>query len=380
MAVIGLDGTSILVSGKGVSRHQCGLLKSLSKLDKKNRYYVFLNKKYILPPLPKQDNFHYVRVYIPNRLSWEQFLLPMIARKYKLNIYHSISDTLPLIGNMKFVLTVTEIPNYRIELAQRIGHNSLYAKLSHRYNRFIFSPSLKKARVIIINSQSTKSDLVRRYNVDEEKLRVLYLAADEQFYPDDYEDNLIDTRKKHNAETGYILHISSADPRDNTRAVIYAYHMALPQLKIPKKLIVVGNIDHKQTGLDRLITELNLKDDIIFTGYFSEIKELVALYQAADLYIDPSLYEGFGLQVVEAMACGIPIITSNATSLPEVVGDAGILVAPTDIDGLASGITSVLTNPGLRQSMCKKSFERAKFFSWDKLGAQTLKIYNTLAG
>jgi glycosyltransferase involved in cell wall biosynthesis len=275
------------------------------------------------------------------------------------------------------VLSVIEIPDYRIQFAQQRGFNFLYTGLSHRYNRFFFSPSLRKAEVIIAGSNSTKIDLIQKYGVDEKKIRVVYQGPDEQFCVAKDEKDLVNTRNKYNAQTGYFLHISSSDPRDNTQAVIRALQRVKPELRIPKKLIIGGDMDSEKLGFKKLIRELNLENSIIFTGRLSE-EELLALYQAADLFIDPSLYEGFGLQVVEAMACGIPVITSNLTSLPEIVGDAAILVNPTDIDSLTSAMVRVLTDSRLQNSMRQKSLERAKLFSWDKAARETLAIYEEL--
>lgn len=378
MAIIGLDATCLSVYGKGVSRYSYNLIKSLSKLDKKNRYFIFLNQKNILPELPHQNNFQYIRIWIPKRIIWDQFQLPLVFRRYKLDIYHSLLDTLPIVSKGKFVLSLFEIPDYRIESVRHSGYSSLYARLSLRYTRVFFRPGLRKAKVIIVSSNSTKNDLIERYNMNEKKIHILYPAGDECFCAAGDEADVLNTRKKYNAEAGYILHISSSDPRDNTPAVISAYERAQRELKIPKKLIICGDVSPGESGLEKLIAELNLKNSIIFTGRLLE-KELVALYQAADLYVDLSLYEGFGLQVVEAMACAIPVITSNLTSLPEIVKDAGILVDPTDIDSLSSAIITVLTDSKLRQTLCQKSLVRAKFFSWDKAAQETLSIYNALA-
>ncbi|MCX5704025.1 MAG: glycosyltransferase family 1 protein, partial [Candidatus Omnitrophica bacterium] len=317
MAIIGLDATYLSIYGKGASRHQYNLIKSLSKLDKKNCYYVFLNRKNILPDLPSQENFYYVRICIPKRIIWDQFQLPFIIMKYKLDIYYSLNDTLPFFGRGKFVLFLFEIPDYRIELARHSGNNFLYARLSQGYNRLFFRPSLRKAKVIIASSNSKKNDLIERYNVNEKKIRVIYSAAEECFRAANGDKGLFNTRKKYDAEAGYILHISSLDPRDNTLAVIRAYQKVRSNLKTPKKLIICGSINPEESGLRKLITESNLEKSIIFTGHLSLLsEELVALYQAADLYVDMSLYEGFGFQVVEAMSCGIPVITSGVTSLP----------------------------------------------------------------
>ena len=139
-----------------------------------------------------------------------------------------------------------------------------------------------------------------------------------------------ETRKKYNSNEGYIFHISSSDPRDNTPVVLRAYKNALAELKIPVKLIIFGDI--RGTGLEALAKGLQLEGRVVFTGRLNQ-KELLELYQAASVYIDPSLYEGFGYQILEAMSCGIPVITSNVTSLPEVSGNAGIIMDPNDIDG-----------------------------------------------
>lgn len=374
MAIIGLDATSLSVYGKGVSRYQHNLIKSLSKIDKKNCYYIFLNKRNILPELPKQDNFNYLKLYMPKRIIWDQFQLPFIIKKYKLDIYHSLTETLPVLGRAKFILSVIEIPDYRIKLMRQSIYDSLYSRLSHQFNKFFFYHSLKKANVIIANSNSTKKDLIQRYNVNENKIQVSYFAADEEFYAQNDKQNLQNIRKKYYAEAGYILHISTSDPRENTPVVIQAFAKALRKLKLPKKLIICGDAKAQETGLNKLIRELDLEDRVIFTGHLIG-KELVQLYQAADLFIEISFYEGFGLQVVEAMSCGIPVIVSNVTSLPEVLGDAGILVGPTDIDNLSSAIVLLLTDSELHRTLSQESLKRARFFSWDRSAQGTLNIY-----
>lgn len=377
MAVIGLDATYLSVKGKGVSRYQHNLIKGLSKIDKKNFYYIFLNKRNILPELPKQDNFNYCLTYIPKRIIWDQFQIPFIIKKYKLDIYHSLIETLPIFAKTRFILGVIELPDYRMKLIRHSIYDSLYSRLSYGYNKLFFYYSLKKAHIIMVNSNSTKLDLIHRYNVDENKIRLSYFAADEMFYPARDEEYLFNIKKHYGAETGYILHISTSDPRENTPLVIHAYQRAFHKLKLPKKLIICGDAKPEKTGLNKLIKDLNLEDRIIFTGH-KVGKDLVQLYQAADMFIEPSLYEGFGLQVVEAMACGTPVIVSNVFSLPEVIADAGILVSPTDIEGLSSAIVQVATDSVLQDRMRKISLERAKFFCWDRAAKEVLAVYEEI--
>lgn len=380
MAVIGLDATSISVTGKGVSRYQHNLIKALAALDGRNSYYVFLDKKNILPDLPRQSNFNYIRIRLLNHIIWDQFQLPGILRKYNPDIYHTTSDTLPVLGKTKTVLYIFEIPDYRMNLMSACAGNSLYSRISYGYNKAFFPHSLSKASAIMTSSQSTKIDLVKEYAVKENKVEVLYPGISECFRAPGDDAAQRDTRRKYNAASGYILHISSADPRDNTVTAIRAFGKACRESEIPQKLIIAGNVDPEVSGLEKLILELNLKDRILFAGYFSESRtmEFAALYQAADLYVDPSLYEGFGFQVAEALACGVPVIASNVTSLPEIIADAGITVDPMDVDGLTGAITRTLTDAGLRQSMRQMALERAKCFSWERTAIQTLKIYSRL--
>lgn len=380
MAAIGIDATSISVTGKGVSRYQHNLIKALAKLDKRNCYYVFLDKKNILPELPRQSNFYYVRLGLLNHISWDQFQLPRILKEYKLDIYHTTSDSLPILVKTKIALFIFEIPDYRINLISARAGNSLYSKISYGYSKIIFPHSLRKAAVIMCGSYSTKTDLIKKYAAEENKIEVLYPGISECFRAPGDDAALKDIRRKYNADSGYILHISSSDPRDNTAAVIRAFGKTHQELGISQKLIIAGNVDPKVSGLEKLILELNLRDRIVFAGYFSENQtgELAALYQAADLYVDPSLYEGFGFQVAEALACGVPVIASNVTSLPEIIADAGILVNPKDENGLAGAIARALTDTGLRESMRRRGLEQAKTFSWEKTARQTLEIYNKL--
>ncbi|MDP3732369.1 MAG: glycosyltransferase, partial [Candidatus Omnitrophota bacterium] len=236
MAIIGLDATYLSVYGKGASRYQHNLIKSLAKIDKKNYYYVFLNQKNIIPELPAQENFNYIRINIPKKIIWDQFQLPAITRKYKLDICHSASDTLPVFSKTNFVLFLFEIPDYRIEISRRSGRISLYARLSYGYNKSFFPGSLRKAKIIIASSYSTKADLIQKYGIAEEKIRLIYPAADECFHTTGSAGDSAEIRKKYNADTGYILHISSQDPRDNTPAVIRAYHKTMREPRISQKL------------------------------------------------------------------------------------------------------------------------------------------------
>jgi len=373
MAKIGIDATSLSRKGKGVSRYQYNLIKYLAKHDKKNEYLIFLNAKNEVPELPDAPNYTYINVSAFNTMTLEQYHMPRWFRKYGIDLLHTTTDRLPILANGKIVVYLFEIPDYRIKLQGK--HVSLYKKLSDSWTNYIFPRSTQRASFIMTSSLSTQNDLVERYNIEKDKICVVYPAPEEIFIPAKSEEEAQQIRQKYGAEEGYVLHFSSSDPRDNTQMVLKAYTQALQSLNPNQKLLIVGDINPIKEKLDSEIEKLGISKKVIFAGYKSG-KGLVSLYCGADVYVDPSLYEGFGFQVVEAMACGVPVITSNVTSLPEVVGDAGILVDPGDVEGLASAMVRVLTNSELQESMRQKSLKRARFFSWDKLARETLEVYN----
>jgi glycosyltransferase involved in cell wall biosynthesis len=231
-----------------------------------------------------------------------------------------------------------------------------------------------RTSVMICVSESTKNDCIKLLNIPEKRLRVIPLSADEQYKPLKNKKQIHDELKQeYNIDFPFILFVGTLEKRKNVPTLLKSFYK-LKKSKVEHKLVVVGGKGWKYTKIFDLIEELNLKNEVIFTDYVSD-KYLVKLYNAADLFVYPSLYEGFGLPPLEAMACGCPVITSNTSSLPEVVGDAGIMINPNDIDGLTESMLKILTDNQLREEMSRKSLERAKIFSWKKTAKETWKVY-----
>ena len=180
-------------------------------------------------------------------------------------------------------------------------------------------------------------------------------------------------KKKHDITFPFILYLGTLEPRKNLKSLILAYNEI--KKKFPEyKLIIGGAKGWGYKNIFQIIDNLGIDKDIIFTGYIPE-KDLPSLYNSAELFVYPSFYEGFGLPPLEAMACGTPVITSNTSSLPEVVGNAGIMVDPNNVNQLADAMYKVLTDDNLRRDMIKKGLKRAKMFSWKKTAKETLKVY-----
>ena len=353
----------------GIGTYTKNLVNNFNKIDKKNEYHlihhttvsidIYKNNKEILIKsfsLPKGAG-----------LSWRFINAPLKLRFIKeLNLVHDPYGIGPLSFKMPFkkVMTIHDLTPtlfpHTFNLAPVLLHKLLLPR------------TLKTADKIIADSNSTKKDLMNHFNIPEEKIRVILLAADEKFKPLSNKE-IKEAKQKYSLNFPFILYVGTLEPRKNIPSLIKAVYK-LKKKNLQYKLVIAGKKGWKYKEIFETINKLNLQNDVVFTGYVSD-EDLPALYNAADMFVYPSIYEGFGLPPLEAMACGTPVITSNTSSLPEVVGDAGIMIDPPDVDGLADAMHKVLTDGGLRADMTKKGLERAKIFSWEKCARETLEVY-----
>jgi len=233
--------------------------------------------------------------------------------------------------------------------------------------------SIKRANHIIATSQHTKKDLVRYMMIPESKITVVYDGIDHNiFKPYDVKLRLLDKP--------YVLYVGSERPRKNLRSLFEAFAVLrkdFPDLTL-LKVGPVGRYDKYRKDSQRKLVSLGITRDVAFVDYVSE-HDLVSYYRSAELLAYPSLYEGFGLPPLEAMSCGCPVVTSNVSSIPEVVGDAAVLVDPRNVDSLAQAMRRVLTDSKLRDEMVRKGLEQAQKFSWEKTAEQTQEVYEKVA-
>ncbi len=228
---------------------------------------------------------------------------------------------------------------------------------------------------IIAVSNHTKTDCIKYLGIPEEKIKVIYSAADKIFKPIKKDKEKIQKylNSKYGIKYPYILSVGTLEKRKNIPNLLKAFYI-LKKAGFNHKLVIVGRLGWKYNKIFDTLEELHLKEDVIFVGYVPD-EDLVKLYNTTELFVFPSFYEGFGLPPLEAMACGCPVITSNTSSLPEVVGDAGIMVDPHDPKALANEMQNVLINEGFRANLSKKSLERANLFSWKQTAKETWKVY-----
>lgn len=353
----------------GVNNYLYNLIKNMVKNGKGNEIFLFHYKKSDDPLYSHVNDV--IIPEMPFKLT-STIGLPKTIKNEDIDILHVpvhwYNQISPFLFNreIKKVLTIHDLTPI------------LFPKLHTRETNLTWQTSLKliknQTNMIICDSVGTKNDCITHLNIPEKRLKVIPLAADEQYKPlKDINKIKEDLKREYDIDYPFILFVGTLEKRKNIPTLIKSFYK-LKKSKLNHKLVIVGGKGWKYTQIFNIIKDLNLENDVIFTDYVSD-ENLVKLYNAADLFVYPSLYEGFGLPPLEAMACGCPVITSNTSSLPEVVGDAGIMVDPNNSNSLAESMIKILKNNQLKEDMGRKSLERASMFSWKKTAKETWDVY-----
>jgi glycosyltransferase involved in cell wall biosynthesis len=251
---------------------------------------------------------------------------------------------------------------------------SAQRKVMDMYYRFIPARSARDAEAVLTVSQAAKDSIVQHLGLPDEKIFVTYEAANSIYRQVDDAEQIEAVRKKYKLNSEFILAIGSADPRKNVSTLARAYSLLPGNLQQRFLLVIVWTHHFLSSEVSEQIETLGLGDRVIFLQHVPD-ENLALLYNAASLFVFPSRYEGFGLPLLEAMACGTPVVAANNSSIPEVTGDAAKLVAADDAESMAKQIGQLLTDQALRESLTKKGLERASGFSWMNCGQQTLEVY-----
>lgn len=282
-------------------------------------------------------------------------------------VYHAVNYVLPPLKNARGVLSIHDLGFLR-----EPGWSS--PKTRAPFERSIRRDALR-ADAVIACSRATKEDIVSLLGVDADRVEVIYDAADAAFAPVDRAVAARRVREALGVETPYLLFVSTVEARKNVTTLLSAFAHA----DIPHKLILAGGPGWRSEEAFGLVEQLRLSERVIITGYLRDRSLFPALYSAADAFVFPSWYEGFGLAMLEAMACGCPVIASNTSSLPEVGGDAPVYVDPGDAEGIARAMERVCGDASLRVAMASRGIVRARAFSWRKCAEETLACYGRLA-
>ncbi len=313
-------------------------------------------------------------------------LLPLFLRPCKLDLVH-FPD---LYAGASPPMTTTVLQHSVVatfhgasplEVPFKYHYTSKRAFLRYRlaFSRYLFIHKMlkkKKNLVFIAISKASRDSLIRYLKVPEDRIRVVHHGVDlEEFKPlADSEEAKEILKQRYGVVCPFILCVSNYQPKKNFVTLVRAFHRLRKKYMLDYKLVMVGHRDERYKDVPAVISKLNLQDHIHHLGFVST-GDLVKLYNAADLFVLPSLHEGFGFPVLEAMACGTPVIASNVFSIPEIVGDAGILVDPLNIDGFTEAMYNILVDEDLQKELSEKGIKRSKLFTWERTARETSRVY-----
>ena len=341
-----------------------------------NKFILFCNQNTWIPiEHPNLKN-----VIIPEYLTilWDQVFLPLYVLREKLDVFLTPYFKAPIFLSCPVVLIINDlIPLFFPE------EHGIQKRL---YFETMCAISARRAKKIITISEHSKHDIVRFFQVDDKKIEVVYLGVEERYKPQDSRVNSATTvvvrpasagtpaRQRYNLPYKYILYVGNLSPHKNVSGLIKSYAKLPANLREEYKLVLgASKSDKYYPDTAKLIEKLELTEEVIVTGFIIE-EHLPVIYNSSSLFVFPSFYEGFGLPPLEAMACGVPVLASNASSIPEVVGDAAMLIGPEDIEEISSAIIKILTDENLRRSMIDKGLARAKQFTPEKMAQGFLKV------
>lgn len=352
--------------GAGISWYIFNLLKHLPEVQDTFRLTAFHSDAEFQPPhglaarRGEWGGKHPIA-----RIAWEQTVLPVLLRQYQVDLLHALAFVSPLANRLPTVLTIYDLSFVR------------YPQLFRPFNRWYLSTltrvSAHRADAVIAISDSTRRDVISAFGVPEQRVQTVYCGADDVFCPLSAAQ-IAAFRAEKNLPEHFIFRLGTLEPRKNVEGVIRAYAAWRQRDTAAPPLIVGGGKGWYYEQVFRLVETLGLTEHVYFPGYLSQ-NELPLWYNAATMFVYPSYFEGFGLPVLEAMACGTPVITSNVSSLPEVAGEAAIFVSPDDIDGLSIAMQHIITDAALAQSLKEKGLQQAAQFNWAKTAIETASIY-----
>jgi glycosyltransferase involved in cell wall biosynthesis len=361
---IGIDARLVFYSQAGIGQYILHLVNGLAKVDRENEY-VLLQSRKDHSTIVEQPNFRRVSLWTPSHHRIERHALNVELMRLGLDILHSPDFIPPHRPGCRSVITIHDLAF--------LLYPHFLTKESARYYGHI-DQAVRWTDQIIAVSNSTKRDTIQHLGVAEDKITVVYEAASAIFRPIDREAAREQVRKRYGADGRFLLFVSTIEPRKNVPTLLRALRQLTECYKEDVHLILAGGRGWLFEDAFAVVEQLKLDSRVHFVGRVSS-EDLLYLYNAAELLAHPAFYEGFGLPPLEAMACGLPVIVSNVASLPEVVGDAGILIDPHDVDELTVSMWRVLNEAETRREMREKGLRQAARFSWERAAGETAAIY-----
>lgn len=366
-----IDGRGLnWYKGTGIGTYTYNLLINILNLNEEDFYYIFWSggeydsflkeKTKVLMASKKHQRF------------FESYYIPSFINKEHLDIYHIPQNGIGLEESIecKKVVTIHDLIPYI--LPETVGKGYLKKFLSS------MPKIMENTQGILTVSNYSKKDILRFFpEIDEDDIFVTPLAANENYKPLNKDICKKYVKEKYGVNSPYFLYLGGFSSRKNVKGLILAFDKALTSFPEERSLLIIGSLREEGEKLKQLVEEKSLQKHVIFGG-FSPDEDLPILYNACEAFVYPSLYEGFGLPPLEAMSCGTPVITSNITSIPEVVGDTGLLIDPLNVLNISDALVKIAENSNLREELSSKGFERSKNYSWNNTAKETLKAYKKI--
>lgn len=356
----------------GIGRYVLNLINQIEKQDKKNNYFILLRKRYYQQLKFKNKKFNKVLVDIPHYSIKEQFFLPGILKKIKPDLVHFPHFNLPIFWQGQYVVTIHDLIKHQSKGKETTTRLAFLYWPKYIFYRLIIFLAIKRAEKIITPSNFWKKELVKNYKIKPNKIIVTYEGADE--FLNKKTDKRKETLKKYNINKPFVIYTGNLYPHKNVPRLVKAIALLNQEKKEQSSLVIACSRNIFMERFENEIEDIKGNIQVVLVG-FVPTDDLIALYQEAEAFVTPSLLEGFGLPGLEAMASGTPVISSKASCLPEIYGEAAVYFNPLSIKDMAKKIKAVTGNKETRSQLIKKGYQQVKKYSWGKMARETLKVY-----
>jgi glycosyltransferase involved in cell wall biosynthesis len=351
----------------GIGTYIRNLLRQLARIDRDTEYVLLCREPDLGIAAQLGPNFRSVREPSPNYSLREQIHVPWVLRRERPDVYHAPHYVLPAAVRCRSVVTIHDC--IHLMFPQYLPNRAAYA-----YARASMWAASRRSDRILTVSEASKRDILSLFNVKPEKIVVVYNAIDEHFWETPAEEDVARVRERYQLDHEFVLYVGNIKPHKNLVRLIEAFAEFRRDGFESVKLLIIGDEISKLPALRRAVHRHKLHKHVRFFGFVPS-RTLAILYRLAAVFVFPSLYEGFGLPPLEAMASGTPVITSNVSSLPEVVGDAAVLIDPLQPEAIADALGRVLSDSALREELRQRGLERARHFSWERSIRRVREIY-----
>jgi glycosyltransferase involved in cell wall biosynthesis len=348
----------------GIGRYTKKLLQHLPTIDKSNEYFILHRDESAIGVYQKFPNVKELARPAPSKLFWDQIVIPHWAKQLSLDLIFNPKISAPLRTPCKTVIMMHGADWFEVPQSYSLP-DRIYHKLAAR----LYS---SKADAIILASHDAADKFEQHVAAARGKTVAVHHGVDGEFYRIEDDHGLSAVRDRYQLPERFILYLGQIYPMKNVSGIVAAY--AQLRGKIPHKLVIAGAPGHRAERELASIARYGLEDDVVLVGRVPD-EDLPPIYSLADVFVFPSLYEGFGIPLLEAMACGCPVVTSTAGSCPEVVGDAAVIVDPGNVEAIAAAVDDLLNNPSLAQTMIAKGRERARAFTWEQCARDTIAVF-----